>query len=645
MHILSLLSFIVFILYFGAGIFVLGQNFRSHINRSFFYFTLAISIWSYAYVFLYQAEYKESVFYWDRIASIGWTSFPALLVFFYSKLTKQNALIIKIIVWLFVILSIVFIYKSFTSHLLTSDWYYNNFTWIPFKENTSSLWYWAFNIFMIISVLLSVWMIFDWRKKENSKRVKIQSKIFLITLGISIIGGYSTNFIAPIFNLGDIPNVAHIISIFWVGGVGYSIMKYRLMVLTPKVAANEIVSNMKELLFFVDSHDKIIRVNKFTEDILETEDEYIVGKSIDYFFKEKEKIIEELILEKIQHQKPVADFTLIPVSGINIPVELSFSTIHDNTGDIIGTVIVGHDIRQKKQLEEEIFERKTAQTDLKNAHDELEKRVIERTYDLTNVNHELIYEITEHKKAKTELLSAKQKAEEADRLKTAFLANMSHEIRTPLNGMLGFSDLLKDPTLTSEEREEYIEIIKNCGDHLLDLINDIIDISKIEAGQLIIDKSLVDINILLKEIHVSFEGIIKGKINKDVQILLTQMLEEETPKRMVDELRLRQILTNLIGNAIKFTNQGSIEVGCIQYDNTTLQFYVRDTGIGISQDKKEQIFQRFVQADNSFTKKFGGTGLGLAICQQLVELMDGKIWVDSEEGKGSVFYFTVSVYP
>ena len=225
---------------------------------------------------------------------------------------------------------------------------------------------------------------------------------------------------------------------------------------------------------------------------------------------------------------------------------------------------------------------------------------------------------------------------------------MSHEIRTPLNGMLGFSDLLKDPTLTPEEREEYIEIIKNCGEHLLELINDIIDISKIEAGQLVIDKSLVNVNNLLKEILVSFEGIIKGKVNKDVKIILSQTLDDAITTQLVDELRLRQILTNLIGNAIKFTNQGSIEFGCFQQDKETLQFYVRDTGIGISQDKKEQIFQRFVQADNSFTKKFGGTGLGLAICKQLTELMDGKIWVNSEEenltaGKkgGSVFYFTI----
>lgn len=643
MNIYSLLSFIVFILYFGMGVYILAQDPRSNVNRSFFYFAFSIAFWSYAYIFLFNTTDKEAVFYWDKIGSIGWCMFPALIFSFYSILTLKSRKFKNIFISAYHVLGIILIYKSFTSKLLTTDWFFNGYTWIPLEENTTSIWYWIFNFYFISAMLSSIVMIFLWRRKEKSKRVKRQAAISLYTLAFSLIGGYTTNFIIPLFKITEIPNIAHIISLIWIAGIAYSIVKYQLMTLSPKVAANTIIQEMKELLFFTDSKGSIISLNRYTEDKLDYHNNELIGKNIIEIFVESDKAGE--IADINSNENTLKDFEihLIPKTGTPFPVKLSVSAITDNLGEFIGNVIVGRDARQKKLLEQEIIDRKLAQSNLKKAHDELEEKVKQRTYDLTFANEALQFEISEHKKAKADLIKAKQKAEESDKLKTSFLANMSHEIRTPLNGMLGFAELLIDDTTSQKERLEYIEIIKSCGEHLLDLINDIIDISKIEVGQLVINKTMFNLNIFLNAIYISFEPIIKSKINKNILLQLNIDTDKDNLFIISDEMRLRQIFINLIGNAIKFTESGSVNFGYTIDGANQIIFFVKDTGIGIPKDKISMIFDRFIQIDNSSTKKYGGTGLGLTITHELIELMQGKIWVESTPYKGSTFYFTIPV--
>lgn len=237
-----------------------------------------------------------------------------------------------------------------------------------------------------------------------------------------------------------------------------------------------------------------------------------------------------------------------------------------------------------------------------------------------------------------ELVAAKEKAEESDKLKTAFLANMSHEIRTPVNGIIGFSQLLEDKNITDEKQSEYIEIIRANADSLISLIDDILDVSIIQEGQVKLRKTTVNINLLLDEVFSNF--LSPRYQEKGLELEIKKGLSDESAILITDPLRLKQILNNLISNAFKFTEKGKIEFGYTAEPNL-IKFYVKDTGIGISQEKQDAIFMRFIQGDSSFTRRFGGSGLGLAISKGLVELLGGNISVTSKPGEGSEFYFTL----
>jgi len=247
----------------------------------------------------------------------------------------------------------------------------------------------------------------------------------------------------------------------------------------------------------------------------------------------------------------------------------------------------------------------------------------------------------ERKKAEEDLKSALEKAQESDRLKSAFLANMSHEIRTPMNGILGFTELLKEPQLTGEKQNQYIKIIEKSGNRMLNTINDIIDISKIEAGQIEVVKSEVSVNKILKEQYEFFNSEAQSK---GLELIYKPTLSDKEAIIVTDKHKLEGILTNLIKNAIKFTEIGNIHLGCsLKKENGLdgLEFYVKDTGIGIPTDRIHAVFNRFEQADIADTRAFEGSGLGLAISKSYVEMLGGNISVTSEEGIGSTFVFSI----
>ena len=241
------------------------------------------------------------------------------------------------------------------------------------------------------------------------------------------------------------------------------------------------------------------------------------------------------------------------------------------------------------------------------------------------------------KETNVELEKAKVKAEESDKLKSAFLANMSHEIRTPMNGIMGFAELLKSGNLSPEENKNYIEIIQKSGTRLLSIINDIVDISKIEAGQMKVSYSTTNVDEQMQYIHTFFEHEAQ---DKGIQLILRKSSDEEQTIISTDREKLYAILINLVKNAIKYTVKGTIEFGYEKRDNQ-IEFFVKDTGIGISKDRQKAVFERFIQADFNDKMARQGAGLGLAIAKAYVELLGGKIWVESEIGKGSEFYFSI----
>ncbi|MBL7104234.1 MAG: response regulator [Bacteroidales bacterium] len=245
------------------------------------------------------------------------------------------------------------------------------------------------------------------------------------------------------------------------------------------------------------------------------------------------------------------------------------------------------------------------------------------------------------KKTEIELKHAKEKAEESDKLKTAFLANMSHEIRTPMNAIIGFSELLNDPDLTIENHEEFIRLINENSKILLNLIEDIIDVAKIEAEQIKIIQSTCQVNQILDEIKNYYIDELENNKQKEIEIIINKQNMDESFAIITDPLRFRQIMNNLVGNAIKFTDKGYIEFGYKIIDDNIIQFYIKDTGIGLPLDKINLIFERFRQAEESSTKEYGGTGLGLTISKRLAEMLGGTIWVESVLHEGSTFFFNL----
>lgn len=301
-------------------------------------------------------------------------------------------------------------------------------------------------------------------------------------------------------------------------------------------------------------------------------------------------------------------------------------------GEIIYVEIVSHTLiyeTRKARLVHsiDITQRRNAELLLYERNCEIEAR----NEEYLQMNEELM-QINE------ELQKAKEHAEKSDSLKTVFLHNMSHEIRTPMNAIIGFSELLPKYFDDKTRLQKYTEIIQQRGIDLLQLIDNLLNISRIETNQMPIQLSKCNLEVLLGEIEFLFVENPRGSNNNKFSFTFNYTLKRQYV--MLDEMKLKQVLINLIGNAVKFTHDGEIDVSCEVTDNTFLLFRVADTGIGIEADKKTIIFERFKQATNDTVRIYGGTGLGLAIVQGILDLLGGRIWVDSEPGKGSVFSFT-----
>ncbi len=362
-----------------------------------------------------------------------------------------------------------------------------------------------------------------------------------------------------------------------------------------KAQLQYVLNNTKDIILQVDLKGNFIFVNKTAELMTGYEQEELLKKSFyDLVAGEYHQLIEERVRKRIARE-PLTDsfkFEILTKHKDRIWIELTTSpVVKDN--QVVGIQGVARNVSQRIEFEEK-------------------------------------------------LKQAKEKAEEADRLKSAFLANMSHEIRTPMNAILGFSRLLNNPSVSRDQQEEYIEIINSRGNHLLQVINDIIDLSKIDSNQLNLEIKEFNLNHFLNETYLNFSQKIKEKHGDKVEFKLEKGLNDSEAVIKLDKTRLEQVISYILINAIKYTEKGVIKLGYETDDNrNNLIFFVQDTGIGIPQDKQDLIFERFRQSDDSSTREYGGTGLGLSISKGLVELMGGSIWLKSEAGKGTVFYFSL----
>ncbi|MFA5012621.1 MAG: ATP-binding protein [Ignavibacteria bacterium] len=349
-----------------------------------------------------------------------------------------------------------------------------------------------------------------------------------------------------------------------------------------------ITENSYDLIALLDLNWKYIYYNNTHKDILGYDEEELYGKKVSDFFHPDNSIDLNVFFDKCKNSNDKSETLSIKIRCKDGEYKL-----------------LNHRIKA-----------------LENEYKEIDKILL------------IGQDITKQKKAEEELLVAKEKAEESDRLKTAFLQNMSHEIRTPLNGILGFAELLHTEETNKEEIIKYSGIIQSSGNRLLELINDIIEISKIETGNMSVCMKSISMHTMMQNVINQF--LLKSE-ERGIELRLQQ---SEDVLFESDEKMLSQILTNLINNALKFTKHGSVEINYSIQGNEIL-FSVKDTGQGIHEEHQDKIFSRFYQVDMSMSRGYEGAGLGLSICKGLVETLKGKIWLKSELGKGTEFYFSI----
>jgi PAS domain S-box-containing protein len=388
-----------------------------------------------------------------------------------------------------------------------------------------------------------------------------------------------------------------------------------------------ILSTVLDIIMEVNEHKIYTWANKAGFEFFGND---VIGKDASYYFEGEQETYNAVnpIFEGVENFIYIESWQRRR-DGVKRLLAWYCSVLKDSNGNVKGALSTARDI-----------------TDYKNAElalKEHQEKLRHQNEEYLALNEELKEANERYQKINHELISAKEKAEESDRLKSTFLSNMSHEIRTPMNAIIGFSDFLISRNLSDEKRSRFSHLIKERSYDLLRIIEDILDISKIDAGQMKIFESETNISELLSEI-LEYYSLKKErqecKPNVSFHLEIDKRLNDSLI--LTDGQRLKQVFTNLLDNAFKFTEKGKITFGCSLNSHKELIFFVKDSGIGIPKEKQHIIFDRFRQADESLSaRQYGGTGLGLSIVKGIVTLMKGKVWVESDVNKGTAFYFTL----
>lgn len=590
---LPFLHFFCFICSVFLAVFILYKDSKHLLNRLVAVTMSCYALWNLGDVVLHNPDpaiRENSVIIMQNIASVGWISFAGALFCFSLVFTANGKLLKKKwLLFLVFVPPVIFLYQQLTQNLTvnpTRQYYGWSVSW------ADNIWTYLFYSYYLFFTLISLTIIYLYHRKTEIIFIKKQAKVIIVTICICVLAGTFMDVIVQEAGFINIPPITNLLVAVFAGGVIYAMSKYRFLTISPAIAADKIVSAMDELLILLNRDGSILNVNKATLETLKFDEKELSGKDLSVLFSEEDDF--RCLAEKISREEAVknCDSSFRSKDGVIVPVIFSSSPLRDNTGQTIGTVFIARDITQHKLIEDE-------------------------------------------------LVRAKEKAEQSDNFKSAFLANMSHEIRTPMNGILGFADLLKDPGLSGEKQLEYLQIIEKSGMRMLNIINDIIDISKIEAGLIEVVLKETNINEQLEYMYTFFRPEVESM---GMQLSFRKGLPSKEAVISTDREKVYAILMNLIKNAIKYSGKGSIEFGydiIAENGRKHLKFLVKDTGRGIPREKQEEIFERFIQLDFSTKGMTQGAGLGLSITKAYVELLGGRIWVESEPGAGSVFYFTL----
>ncbi|PKP17359.1 MAG: hypothetical protein CVU05_15660 [Bacteroidetes bacterium HGW-Bacteroidetes-21] len=509
-------------------------------------------------------------------------------------------------------------------------------------------------------VMVMGWVAYNQSLKLHEKTVSMYCHPFAVERALSMLKSDIVSLHRDMKDLSLVTNETEMgVELDWIKWWKEEGYKHILIVgrqyLGPRCDVDSLRQGFDSLCYVCDETIELMRSGKKTEVLNSTKTFGIVGYKVeevlaklqvvndfaikkgDDYFKESQQLNKSLNIQLIILVVLVLLFSiviyLILLRNIRKPIfELTYATKKFQQGDLDA-----HSSYESKNEFGVLSASFNTMIDYINAQN---KENIKRAEELGFVKgkaeqSELINE--ELRKVNSELNQALKKAEESERLKSAFLANMSHEIRTPMSGILGFTDLLKSPNLTGEEQQAYIRIIKNSGNRMLNIINDIINISKIESG-------INEVNITSTNINEQMEALcaffMPETERKGLKLIVKKTLFEKEAVIKTDKDKIFAILTNLVKNAIKFTEEGIIEIGYEKKD-TCLEFLVKDTGVGIPLEQREMIFERFRQGSESLSRNYEGAGLGLSISKAYVEMLGGKIWVESELEKGSGFYFKI----
>jgi PAS domain S-box-containing protein len=584
LNIFTVPPLVVGILMFVLGLITIIKDKASKVSVSFFMVTLSILVWLGSLAWLYSAPNEQDAALWAIIEHFGVAFIPSFFFIFALDIIRRYRQ-----------------YKHFAwATLGLSGLFCAGFVSSPFLIEGVSMQRWGyyaqygplgFTLIIYVGLFMLISMALLWREYLGSTSERERSRLKGIYIGVAIglLGAldFAPTLGVPIYPLGYIP--IFICALI----LGQTILRFRLIDLTPSFAAKHILDTTEGPISVIDLEGNICVVNRSLCDHLGYKEKELIDQKVSLLFDVPGDVFpSKLHKDWVLHGREMKWKTK---DGTDVDMSVSASAITDKDGTPAGIVYAATDI-------------------------------------------------TERKKAEDELKQAKEAAERANQAKSEFLANMSHEIRTPLNAVIGFSDILSDTSL-NDLQTDYVDTIRESGKLLLALINDILDFSKIEARQI----ELEDIDFSLKNLVEDILKIARPKVSQ-AKIELYHHFDESMPKNFKgDPTRIRQILLNLLNNAIKFTEEG--EIGVLVSPSQSepigssagksvypIQISVKDSGVGIPKDKQKLIFDTFTQADTSITREYGGTGLGLAITSALVEKMNGKIWVESEEGKGSEFF-------
>jgi len=552
---------------------------RKSVNaaRELAWLMLATGTGAFWVIFETSAPLMAQKIFWSKLEYSGGLATPVLYLIFVLRFTgKEKLLSLRNILLLFLVPVFTFaLTLTNEQHLLI----WSGFSPISPKTNLMEyyhgIWFWiGYIAYSYLLLVLAAIILLDF--------IIHHAKPFRSQAMVVFAGGLIPWIVSIIYLTGNSPVPGLDLTPFSITMSGvlaaYAILNFRFLDLIP-VARETLVEILPDGIVVLDSNNRIQDINKAAIEFLAIRNKNIIGSPASSSHTSR-----KLLLTSVIDQSPVE---LIETSENN--ENKTYSIIKQPVKNQPGSRLV------------------------------------------------IIRDISVLKQAEKELIIARDRAEESDKLKSAFLANMSHEIRTPLNGILGFTELLKLSDVTPKQQNDYLDIIKKGGEQMLSIINDIIDISKIEAGQIKIVNSETNINNQIEFLSSFFspEATAKG-----ISLISKCTLAKEDATIITDKEKLYAILANLVKNAIKFTRSGFVEYGYVKKEST-IEFYVKDTGIGIPPDQKDIIFERFRQGSESLTRNYEGTGLGLSISRAYAEMLGGNIWFESEYGKGSVFYFNL----